>query len=72
MRASFTPDEKKLLQGQSSKLANKYNCSQAYVNMIIRGQREVNSELAQKVLSDLKNLINLLSPDSPESEINQE
>jgi hypothetical protein len=72
MRASFTPEQKKLLQGQSGKLANKHNCSQTYVNLIIRGEREVNSELAKKVLQDLESLIILLTPDSPESQKNQQ
>lgn len=68
MKAEFTTEEKNILQGQSSKLAKKHNCSQVYVNLIIRGQREIKSKLSKSIYEDMKSLIELLSPDSPESD----
>lgn len=68
MKAEFTTEEKNILQGQSGKLAKKHGCSQVYVNLIIRGQREIKSKLSKSIYEDMKSLIELLSPDSPESE----
>lgn len=62
MKADFTDKEKNVLQGQSGKLASKHNCSQTYVNMIIRGDREIKSELGKNIYNDLLALIDLLSP----------
>lgn len=72
MRASFTASEKKLLQGQANKLAFKHNCTKTYVNYIISGEREVNSELSKRLHQDMKSLIELLTPDNPESDQNQQ
>ena len=66
MRAAFTAKEKIILQGQSSKLAAKHNCTQTYVNLIIRGEREISTDLSKKIYQDLKSLIELLSPQSEE------
>lgn len=67
MKAEFNKGEKEILQGQSGKLAKKHNCSQVYVNLIIRGQREIKSQLSKSLYADMQSLIELLSPDSPES-----
>ena len=60
MRASFNAAEKKLLQGQSNKLAQKHGCSRVYVRFIIQGERDINTELAKKIYEDLLKLIDLL------------
>lgn len=62
MIASFSEDEKKLLHGQSPKIAAKHGCSSYYVKMIINGQRQVKFPLAKKIHADLQALIELLTP----------
>lgn len=62
MTASFSDDEKKLLSGQSTKIAAKHGCSPQYVILIIKGQREINFPLAQRIHADLLALIDLLRP----------
>lgn len=68
MTASFTDTEKNILQGQAAKVALKHNCSKAYVNMIIRGEREINSDLGKDIHTDLMALIKLLSPNPPKDD----
>ena len=72
MKAEFNEEEKEILQGQASKLAKKHGCSRIYVNLIIKGDREIKSELSKKIYSDMQALIDLLSPDSEESEKDQD
>lgn len=62
MRADFTPSKKVLLQGQASKLAKKHKCSAVYVNLIIKGEREIKTQLSKSIYKDLQNLVDLLSP----------
>jgi hypothetical protein len=62
MSASFSDNEKKILYGQSSKLAAKHGCSPQYVIMIINGERAVNFPLAKSIYTDLLALIELLQP----------
>ena len=62
MIAEFTEDEKTLLRGKASGVANKYDCSKAYVNQITRGEKEINSPLSKNIYSDLKTLVELLKP----------
>jgi hypothetical protein len=62
MVASFSEDEKTILNGQSPKIAAKHGCSSKYVKMIINGERNVNFPLAKKIHADLEALIELLSP----------
>lgn len=64
MKAEFTEDEKTLLRGKASGVANKYNCSKVYVNQITKGEREINSPLSKSIYSDLKTLVELLKPET--------
>ncbi|MFK5982930.1 MAG: hypothetical protein QM499_08460 [Flavobacteriaceae bacterium] len=68
MTASFSDSEKKLLYGQSPKLAAKHGCSSKYVKMIINGERKINFPTAKKIHADLLALIELLSPNTTENE----
>lgn len=60
MKAQFTKAEKEILRGQSAKLAKKHGCSKTYIQLIINGSRNTDSEKAQAILNDLKELIKLL------------
>lgn len=62
MVASFSESEKKILKGQSSKIAQKYNCTQRYVNYIINGDRNINNELSNNIFNDLNAVVHLLRP----------
>lgn len=64
MIAKFSDDEKTLLKGKASSLANKHECSNKYIHYIINGVREVNSELSKKIYADLKALVELLTPET--------
>ena len=60
---AFTETEKKLLHGLSVKIANKRKCSDTYVHHIINGRRATNTDLAQSILKDLRDLLELLRPE---------
>lgn len=62
MLASFTDIEKNLLYGQSRPIAEKNNCSQKYVKMILENERSINTNLAKKIYNDLKTLVEFLKP----------
>ena len=66
MKASFTDQEKTLLKGHKASIARKHKCSTMYVGLIIEGQREINSDLAKKIHSDLKQLAEFLTPQTEE------
>ena len=67
MVATFSENEKKLLKGQSSKIADKHNCTSRYVGYIINGQRNIDNELSSKIFNDLNTIVHLLRPTSSES-----
>ena len=60
----FTVAEKEKLYGFAHKIGEKHNCSGMYVRYIINGQRNTNTVLAQKILKDIKVLLELLSPET--------
>lgn len=62
MVAEFTPDEKKLLDGQGGSIARKNNCSHKYVRLIIEGERNIESSLSKNIHQDCKALIEFLTP----------
>lgn len=62
MIAEFTPDEKKLLEGQSGSIARKHDCTHKYVRLIIEGKRNVKTDLSKKIHQDCKAIIELFTP----------
>jgi hypothetical protein len=65
MKAEFTEIEKIILKGQSAALARKHRCSNMYVLYILKGEREINTELAKKIYKELKHLAKFLTPQTP-------
>lgn len=62
MKAQFNQQEKLILRGQASKLALKHSCSSVYVNLIIKGTRNINTPKAKAIHQDLKRILTLLKP----------
>lgn len=56
----FTDAQRKKINKPA--LASKHNCSEAYVRLVLRGKREDHSELAQKIKSDAKKMLEILEP----------
>jgi len=62
-KKGFTTAERKLLSGLSRKVAKKHKCSGMYVHYIINGKRNTKSKKAQKIVKDLRALLELLRPE---------
>lgn len=62
----FTTEQRKLIN--KSALASKYNCSGAYIRLVLRGKREDKSELAKAILEDAKKMLEILEP-TPEENV---
>ena len=62
MKADFTDDEKRILNGKARAVARKFNVSNTYVSNIIKGSANISSELAQNIFNDLKELITFFQP----------
>lgn len=58
----FKLDELKDLK--TSSISRKHNCSTEYVRLVLTGERERNSELAQKIIKDATDIINVLKRDT--------
>lgn len=54
----FTSKQRKLINKNA--LANKHNCTDAYVRLVLKGEREQNSELANKIVEDAKKMLEIL------------
>ena len=54
----FTPEEIKDLK--IAALARKHKCSEDYVRRILKGDRERNTELSQKILKDAVDMLGIL------------
>jgi len=64
MTAIFTENEKALLKGHLNSIARKHGCSGMYVELILKGKREINTPLAKKIHGSLKQLAKFLTPES--------
>lgn len=62
MKAIFTESEKELLRGKIRPLARKYGVSHTYLNMILSGDRELNTELATRIYNGLKETAEFFKP----------
>lgn len=54
----FTSKQRKLIN--KAALASKYQCTDAYVRLVLKGEREQNSELANKIVEDAKKMLEIL------------
>jgi hypothetical protein len=43
-------------------LAKKHNCSDAYIRLVLKGQREDNSEKAKAIIKDAQDMLKILEP----------
>jgi len=64
MIADFTDNEKTLLKGHLSGIAKKHNCSVMYVELIVKGKRNIDTPLAKKIYQSLKDLAEFLTPET--------
>ena len=62
MKAEFTENQKTLLKGHLHAIARKHNCSGMYVQMILVGDRNINTDLAKDVCKSLHELAEFLEP----------
>lgn len=62
-KKGFTATEQKMLYGLAERVGEKHQCSGTYVRHIIRGKRNTKSNKAQKIVKDLKALLELLRPE---------
>lgn len=54
----FTSKQRKLIN--KSALASKYQCTDAYVRLVLKGKRDQNSELASSIVEDAKKMLEIL------------
>lgn len=66
MVAEFTEIQKTTLKGKAPSLAVKHKCSQRYIRLIIKGEREINTPLAEAIYKDLETLIEFFTPKTQE------
>lgn len=55
----FTPEE--LQELKLATLARKHNCTAGYVTKILTGERERNSVLAQKIIKDANDMLEIIN-----------
>lgn len=58
----FTSEEIKHVKIVS--LAHKYKCSENYVRLVLKGLRERNSELSQKIVADATDMLQIIERDT--------
>jgi hypothetical protein len=56
----FTPAQRKKLNKPA--LAAKHECSEAYIRLVLRGERDDHSELAKRIIADAKKMLAILEP----------
>jgi hypothetical protein len=56
----FTKPQRKKIN--KSALALKHNCSSAYIRLVLRGEREENTDLAKAIIEDAKLMLEILEP----------
>lgn len=56
----LTKEQRKKIN--KSALAMKYNCSDAYVRLILKGERDDNSDLAKAIIKDAQDMLEILEP----------
>ncbi|MEO2080645.1 MAG: hypothetical protein ABGW88_13875 [Leeuwenhoekiella sp.] len=66
MVAEFTEIQKTTLKGKAPSLAVKHKCSQRYIRLIIKGEREINTPLAEAIFKDLQILLDFFTPKTQE------
>jgi len=62
MFAKFDESQKEVLKGHATGIGKKHGCSPAYVRLIVRNKREVNTPLAKKIVHDLNALAAFFTP----------
>ena len=58
----FTSKQRKLIN--KTALATKHKCTDAYVRLVLKGEREQDSELAKKIVEDAKKMLEILDQKS--------
>lgn len=56
----FTKQQRKKIN--KSALADKHNCTDTYVRLVLRGAREENTDLAKAIIEDAKLMLEILEP----------
>jgi len=56
----FTKEQRKKIN--KSALADKHNCTDTYIRLVLRGEREENTELAKAIIEDAKSMLKILEP----------
>ena len=56
----FTQVQRKKIN--KTALATKYNCTDAYVRLILKGEREDKTELAKAIIDDAKKMLQIFEP----------
>jgi len=54
----FTSSQRKLIN--KSALASKYQCTDAYVRLVLKGEREQNTDIAKAIVEDAKKMLEIL------------
>lgn len=54
----FTSKQRKLIN--KTALATKHQCTDAYVRLVLKGEREQDSELAKKIVEDATKMLEIL------------
>lgn len=67
MKAEFTETEKELLKGHKKALARKLGVSHTYVNKIVSGEYNVETELSQNIFNAAKAALELFTPEPQKS-----
>lgn len=56
----FTKEQRKKIN--KSALADKHNCTDTYIRLVLRGEREENTDLAKAIIEDAKLMLEILEP----------
>jgi hypothetical protein len=54
----FTSSQRKLIN--KSALASKHQCTDAYVRLVLKGEREQNTDIAKAIVEDAKKMLEIL------------
>ena len=56
----FTEEQRKKIN--KSALADKHNCTDTYIRLVLRGEREETTDLAKAIIEDAKLMLEILEP----------
>lgn len=59
----FTKEQRKKIN--KAALAQKHNCTGSYIALVLKGERDDNSDLAKAIIADAKQMLDILEKPTP-------